>query len=107
LIIDRQEASMLTGSPSKNPTARRQQHRSARDKAGIEVWPLPVRAHRFINYLLLTTRVTEAQALNPRSCRAAAAKLLDDLARLADDPQAVARMIETLKRHLQTLTREF
>ena len=98
---------MLTRPPKcQSKHARRQQHHEARDKVGIAMWGLPVRSDRLTSYLIATTRLTEKQALNPRSCRAAAAKLLDDLAKLADDPEAVARMIEALQRHYRELTRQ-
>lgn len=76
------DAKQRLSAESNQKAARRQQHRSARVKVGIDEWPIPVRSNRFIAYLIATTRLTEKQALNRRSCLAAAAKLLDDLAKL-------------------------
>lgn len=98
---------MKTPRSARCNDARRQRHRAARFKAGIAMWGIPVRAHRLTGYLIATQRLPEARSTNRRSCRAAVAKLLDDLAKLDGDPRAVARMIETLQRHLRVLTRDF
>ena len=65
--------------------ATRQHKRRARVKHGIEVWDIPVRADHVIGALMATVppRLTEEQALNPRRVRAAVAKLLDDLGKIA------------------------
>jgi hypothetical protein len=64
----------------KSKVARRQQKRRGRARLGIKSLSLPVRNHRLVEALVLMTRLSGKRSTNKRSIRAAAAKLLDDVA---------------------------